>query len=512
MLKLPSSLARKYVSNLIWGPLSNFIFGAVGIFIMPILIKLLGKEDFGLLKIFELLTLNGVASLLEFGVQASLIKSTASGNALEMQDEINKFFAAAFFILFIIALITSILCFSFRDSIMIVIGVDSSSLRYADFRQALGFLFLTYPLMFTSLSFTGVLQGMHEISIVRRVDLGLNLARSVLSLFFVIQFKTVTSLFSLYTYYYVINFIIQFLVCYKFLPMLSFNPCNISLKYVKKILRSSGWFYLNSLSGLSYRQLGALFISSYMGPSALANYEIATKFPYFMKGILGRINEVLVPLSSYLGTLNSKDHGQLGAFFSSILLMQLSISVCLVTYFFFNGNELLLYWMGGDLDQVSYFLRLSSLFLVVIPFANIGSGILLGSGINVKRLTVFSLVGVLINLLFCKYLIIDHGIVAAIFGTLFQYVIYSMLIYLFALKSLEIKYIKILWTTIAIAIVDIIFWLIVDVCFPVSNKLEFVLKAIIGGGIMITLNLLIAIPREIKENLYVEIKKNVHNN
>jgi len=507
--KISSPLVRKYISNIIWGPFSNLAYGIINILVIPILISNLGSLNFGLVKVFELFTFNGLAGLLEFGTHATLIKLIAKEEALGKDK--NKFFNASFYLLLVISSIVALLGFFTKNQLATKFGVSVDLAQREEFLTSISILFLIYPLMFTTLSFTGVLQGVHEISVVRKIEIGLNFLKSIFAAIIAVKTQSLIDVLTVYICFYLFNFIIQGFMCFRVINNLSLNPMYFSLRNATLILKSSGWFYINSLTGLSYRQLGTFFISTYWGPEAVAKYEIATKFPYFMKGVLGRINEIIVPLSSHLGVSVECEGGHkgLGEFFESILSIQLSISICVITYFFFNGESLLFFWIGDDAIELKDFLIISSSVLMLIPIANIGGGILLGSGINLKRLTFFAMFSVLINFLICKHLIVTFGMVVAIYGTISQYLVYGFLIHVFALRSFKIPYFKLTRNIILLFLIDSLIWYQVESYVKIDTKLIFIIVTVCTGFFIGLLNIFIVTPKNLRYEALKLIKEKV---
>ena len=247
------------------------------LFTIPILVKGLGEEKFGILSLAWVVI--GYFSLFDFGIGRTLTKIVAEKIGLEKTAEIPGLFWTGLFLMFIISLIGSIILLI--GSPYLVLNIFNISKEYQE-QSIYTFytLALSIPIVTTTAGLRGVLEAYQKFGMI-------NLLRSVLGIFtFVGPLLCLFFTNNLFVIVLVLSFfrlivwILFYLECNK-LNSIRNAEIKIIKNLIKPILKTSTWMSISNLIGPIILYVDRFLIGALISAVAVTYYttpyEVVTK-------------------------------------------------------------------------------------------------------------------------------------------------------------------------------------------------------------------------------------------
>lgn len=372
MFLLNKSIAKNTVFNLLgYGiPLVSAIF------LIPLLLKSLGIERFGLLNLIWIIT--GYSSFFDFGLGRSLTKIVAEKIGTNQSYLIPKVFWNSLYLMFAISLIVSISLF-FITPYIINNTFEISDLLKPEATYALYGLIISLPIIISTAGVRGTLEAYQQFGII-------NIVRIFLGIFTflgpVLVLVFVDSLFWIVVFLLFIRIIAWILYLKQVFKINNEVRTNLYSKFdfdlIRPLIKLSFWITIANIVGPIILYLDRFFISSIISATALTYY--ATPYEIVTKLLLipNALTTVLFPLFSANDTNNPEIAKNLFNKSVKFTFLTLFPMVFVLMVFSFDAMNI---WLGNKFANESFLvLQILAIGVLVNALAYIPFNYLQGIG------------------------------------------------------------------------------------------------------------------------------------
>ncbi len=357
-------LARNTILNLI-GRISPLV---VAIFAIPILIKGLGTERFGVLSLAWMLI--GYFSLFDLGIGRALTKLVAEKLGAGENEKVPTLVWTSLFMMLILGILGALLLGLLSPWLVYSILKIPENLR-AESLHVFYLLALSIPVVISTAGLRGILEARQLFGLINyvRIPLGLfTYIGPVVALWFTRDLVIIVGVLAIGR---LLAWLIFLELCLRMLPELGRHR-TINRREMGPILRFGGWLTVSNVISPLMEYLDRFLIGSLISVAAVAYYvtpyDVITKLWI----ISGAITAVMFPAFSIRFV---QDQASTALLFSravkSILLILFPITLVIISF----AHPFLNFWLGKEFAQHSTFV-LQCLALAVfinsishIPFA-----------------------------------------------------------------------------------------------------------------------------------------------
>lgn len=393
--------------------LSSFFTATLALLMVPVLLSSFGEEVYGLIVLTIFLSVRGgILGIFIFGVQSTVTKFVAEYNSAKQKHEVDQLLVTAllFFVLLsclLIALLFIVKSWLFGQ----VFNIPETLLE--EYMDAVNIAILSIIFQFINLVFFAYYEGLNRFTISKFIDsLGFTfyfisvLAITQMDLGFASVIKTLG-----------LMHIFIFCLCIFFFLKLSLHKIN--LQTADRVLRIAWYQYaravfIGRIAGVLFNHTPKLFISTFLSPSALAIYDVASKIPSTIKSFNGLGYSVLLPTASSLLVEKGKQFNSLlfSVGFKINIMIFFPLTFCLILM----SEEILFLWIGEAFKTHSTLTQVLFLVPLLAPFVSFGGSILKGVNHKIGLFSILGwitfLVGVVLPLLFFE----NYGLMSVAIG------------------------------------------------------------------------------------------------
>lgn len=405
------------VNKLLKNSLSNVVMRFLNIavvFIMsPIIIRSLGKHDYGLWEIVN--SVIGYMGLIEFGIFPAIVRYVAKFNALNDREKLNQIYSSFFVIFISIGALCSIIIIGFAFFYPEILSVNGlSEKKYT--------LFLLIVAFKTFQAFPGhVIQGFYEgfqkynfINCVNAVQIiilniiayylfskgyGLNAFALVTGVFYTIKIAFLWAMLSLPGY-----------------GRFRIKRTDINKDLIKELYIFGFKSFMLGLTGRIAFQTDSIVIGVFLGPAMVPFYVIPVNLISKIKEIMMTITLGFMPHFSELYAKENKSEIIRSYFVYSRYAV--GIAFVLLLGALFLGGPFINIWIGPEYVEKGRAILYIMSIAFFIPLLNPFQGRLLTSmgchGLLVKVAFPAAILNLLLSIVFLHY----YGIVGVALGTL----------------------------------------------------------------------------------------------
>ena len=345
-MKVLASPHRRMANNVFFNLLGQGLPFIAAIFAIPLLIKGLGTERFGIFTLVWVVI--GYFGLFDLGLGRAMTKLVAERFGGGRENEIPGLFWTAICIVFLSGLAGSLIVFTSSPwlvhyTLKVPLNLQIEAL------PAFHLLALSIPIVIAISGLTGFLEACHRFGMIGfiRVPMG---AFSFAGPLLVLPYSH--SLYSLTAILLVgrlIEFVAYFLICISVFPELRSNV-KFKVENIKPLLSFGGWVTVTSIVGPIMLYLDRFLISAMISASAVAYfvtpYVVVTKLLIIPSALVG----VLFPTFALLLVENRTQAAKM--FFRGtkyVFLVMFPFILILVTF----AHEGLSFWVGEEFSKNS---------------------------------------------------------------------------------------------------------------------------------------------------------------
>ncbi len=312
----------------------------VGLVTVPYIIKDLGLQRFGILTLVWAFI--GYASLFDLGISRALTKRVAalSEEAPKLRSLVRSGLCLMSLIGVAMGLLTLTTAFQF--------DYQRFDLAEDEFKQGAWLLAASVPLVILSSGLRGVLEGLHQFSVVAFVRLGFGLITFTAPFFFVTSAPRVDYIVAIMLGARIIGTLIMAWYCRSYLTRGNMALSRRRVE-IRNMLTFGGWITASNLASSLMLYMDRFFLASSPFSSSLAfyttPYELATKLFILPSALSG----VLFPHMAK-GTKQSNDQARLLTAGSILVLASITPLTALIIFF---APELLAWWVSPEFSNES---------------------------------------------------------------------------------------------------------------------------------------------------------------
>jgi O-antigen/teichoic acid export membrane protein len=338
---------------------------AVGFVTIPLVVRALGNERFGILALVWVVF--GYFGLFDLGLGRTTTKYVSDALGRNEPGKLPGYLWTAVILQTAIGLLAALLSYLFAPLIVrrllnipeAFIGETILTLRLVG---------LSLPLMFIGSSFRGVLEAAQRFDLVNAVKVPANILFYVLPLVGVALGYELPGIVVLLVASRAAALAVWARLAFRIMPALKARPA-LHRGLVRPLFSFSGWIGLSSILFAVTTSIDRLIIGSLLTVEAVAFYSAPYEAINRVGVIPGSLSMVLFPAFSYLDAGRRSDEAE-GLFARSTKFILLSTGPILLLLVFFAGDFLRL-WLGPDYAASSRLVvqLLAAGFLVNTVFA-----------------------------------------------------------------------------------------------------------------------------------------------
>lgn len=401
-----------------------FVSAPVGIILVPIMVRGLGAEGYGLWVAASSL---GSMLWIDFGIQVSSARIVAQDRVVELGDQMPRFVEAAWSADLALGFLVALLIGLFGLGLTQGLHLSAESIRIAPiFFGLAGLTFWGSQL----LTFTAaVLNGLRRFDVANYLAIGTLLAGAA----GIITVLTMGgSLLAVAIWQVLLNWSSLLLAIYvvrRLEPRIQLGRGNFKWAWLRPYLAFGLWSQLSDFSKNSNLQAAPLLIGTVLNSSAISPFAVGQKFPTAVSRLQGRALDVIFPAAS-----QSKDSGatrhliEVGTRWMVVLMLP-SYLVLII-----SAPKLLLAWMGdAPVDTVAV-LRLMCAGMAIAALGGGSEQVLWGRG-KAREIFWVNTAALAANLAVTFYALHRIGLQGAAWGFLASMTVRSMTLLVLASRE-----------------------------------------------------------------------------
>ncbi|AIY40051.1 Teichuronic acid biosynthesis protein TuaB [Collimonas arenae] len=337
---------RTFIHNIGWnlvGQIAPLIAAVVSI---PLLIKGLGVDRFGILTIAWMLI--GYFSLFDLGIGRALTQIISEKLATNKGKDIPPLMWTGLTVMFVLGLIASLLIVGLSDWI-IYSGLKIPVYLQDETKSSLSMLAPSIPLVLLATGLRGVLEAKHEFKSVNLVRIPLGVLMFVAPLCVLPFSNSLVAIFFSLLLVRAFTAIAFFFLCYR--SMDNFTEFSLSRAVVPELLKFGGWMTVSNIVSPIMVQMDRFVIGMMLSMAAVAYYatpyEMVTKLLVIPAAIAGVCFPQFAKLNAQKNTKEA-----MTLYWKSCKYIFYLIFPAVIFVIFFAGWILHL-WLGGKFSDES---------------------------------------------------------------------------------------------------------------------------------------------------------------
>ena len=339
----------------------------IAIIFIPISIKLLGNEQFGIYSL--IITLIVIFNYINFGIAPATTKEVSKYIALNENSKVNSLIINSFVIMCSIGLICLLTLFLFSNDIAILLTKNNLELSIitAKLLKILGYM---SPFIMLVIFFRSILEAKQQFLIT-------SLNRALLNSFIfispsILYLNKNFTLVQVFWFLFLIYFISVIILLHFTIKNFNIQLKDFTIQHSKSLVSIGIWMMISSISGIGLYYADRYFIAILVSAIAVAYYVASYDLVTRLNIISGSLTSALFPAFSHW--YETKEYDKIVKniiFVSKLIVILVSIIGFLIIIF---AKLFLLYWINLEYSQnsstIMQILVIDVLFntLSVVPF------------------------------------------------------------------------------------------------------------------------------------------------
>jgi O-antigen/teichoic acid export membrane protein len=401
--------ARSVVTKVLYNYTSLLLGTAVGFGLTPVLIRHLGHYGFGLYVLIG--SMVGFASLLDFGIGATVMRLVAARSESTDRDELRQVVSSG------IALYTllgfGVLCVAalLYPELGSVFGVRGHAL--SAFHEAFLITALMVSVTFPSAVYTGINQGLHDYRGPNVVNIG-QMAVAAIGMLVTVELGgglvaicAVNSVASVGAFFAIATYTSR-------AHGTGFRWRFLRGAQVGRIARTSPWLFVDNVVVTIIFSIDAIVVGIVLNASAVAAFGVTVGATTAMQGLSVSMKTVLLTTGTTLRSRRDDAGSQRllleGVRMSAVVLGPFAVLAALW------GHQLMRLWVGRQFEASAPTLAVMAIGMTVASMQGAAAMVLVAHG-KQKRLFAVSVPEAVVNLALSVFLARQLGIVGVALGT-----------------------------------------------------------------------------------------------
>jgi O-antigen/teichoic acid export membrane protein len=396
------------VSNTLWPAVTQFGVMLISLFILPLFIKNLGTELYGIWVLSGVVS--GYANVFDFGFTQGLQKYVAEARAKKDSHELSEVVVSGTGLLFLIGLMLGGGLFFGAGAIVDFFSIQPENQLTAGRLLQISAVFcvISWPLRIVGVVLNACMR-MKEASILEAVS---GVVQSLIMLGMVLAAKDVVLIKWVSSAMATACSMYGLVLLRKYAPQIRWRLRSFHLHQIRRMHKFSLGMFYAALIGMMSIQVDSLVIGKLLGMTAVTAYAIASKLFTLVQRFSTLTITALMPA---VYNLNTGDRGRIVRLLEESIRFRMMVSTFLSFGAILINKFFILHWVG---KEYLWTVKWSVLFLCICPFIPLSniSTVLRGCG-HVRFVNVFVTVKIIVNLVISILLAPVLGIGGPIVGT-----------------------------------------------------------------------------------------------
>ena len=413
----------------------------IGLIMTPFILNHLGKAEYGIYLTIGALV--GTISLLDFGLNNTVVRFIAKYKAEKDRKGEENFLATTmllYVIISLIAIVLGVVFYGYMDDYFTKMTKDELKIAKIIFSIFIFNLAIGLP----GAAFTGICYGYESFVFPKTLNIIRYILRSitVLTVLFLggkaIQLVIIDSIFNIS-----IIIITAFFVFKKLKVKIKLHT--LSKEFVKHIFSYSVWIFVFSLVGIFQWKVGHWILGRIASPEVLSVYGIGIVLGTYYGAFSSAISSVFLPRATKMAVANVS-----GEELTSMMIKIGRISFIILMYiliaFFLFGKQFVFLWVGSELGRdgayTSWLIALIIMIGLTIPLIQyFGTSILEAQGrisFKAKIYLLFLIIGTVIGAFFAK----QYGGIGMICGSVSGMVVAQFFLNIYYYRIVNINILR----------------------------------------------------------------------
>lgn len=352
--------------------ISLFLSNIIAIFYTPIMLRLLGKSEYGLFTLAN--SVIGYLGVLNFGLGNAIVRYVAkyrANNDTEGEYNLNGMFIISYSILAFIVVLAGMILISNAENIF---SKSLSPDELDTIRVLLGLMVFNMAISLPFGIFSSIINA-YEKFVFQKI---IGIIRAIMNPFLLLPlllmgYKSI-GITVLTTVLNICFIIVDMYYCFKVLKIkIKFD--NMDFLLFKEIFRYSFYIFLNMIVDKIYWGTDQLILGVVSGTTMVAVYSIGSTFNTYYMSFSTAISSVFLPRITQMVTTNKSDK-DISDLFIRIGRIQYIILSFILSGFLLVGKEFIYIWAGEGYES-SYYIAIVVMIPLTIPLIqNLGISIL----------------------------------------------------------------------------------------------------------------------------------------
>jgi len=404
---------KRIFINMASNNLGRFFEMALGLLLIPFLIRKLGIKGFGLVVLME--SLIGFFTLASSGLRSALGRYIGISIFRKNKQDIHEYIATGEMILLLIVPVVLIAGFFLQRYFFVLFNVPDAF--RGDMRNFIAIMIFTFIFQIAFLARWSILYSFQRFDLMNIYTGVRNIIRCALCF---LIYSIFGPKLQYYGYIYLLAAAAEQILAnrsaVKLFPARTLQVKYISYPKMKQLFSFMVHRTINSVSGLLYEDTDMLLINRFLGPAYNTVYSIALKFGDILKRLVQKSLWVMVPTFTELAA--KKKYREIEKLYVSTTKIAsiLSIPICVIGILF--GKELIRLWVGESFDGAATVMYVNIIATVPIIIFGATSGVTISHAkIKLPNIITIScaVINVFMSLLFAIKL--NMGLVGFALGT-----------------------------------------------------------------------------------------------
>ncbi|MGC8626716.1 MAG: oligosaccharide flippase family protein [Acidimicrobiales bacterium] len=401
--------ARSVVTKVLYNYASLLLGTAVGFGLTPVLIRHLGHYSFGLYVLIGSMT--GFASLLDFGIGATVMRLVAARSEAADKDELRQVVSSGIALYTLLGFVVFWVAALLYPELGSTFGVRGHALTA--FHEAFLVTALMVSVTFPSAVYTGINQGLHDYRGPNVVNIGQMAAAAIGMLVAVelggglVAICTVNAVGALGAFFAIVTYTSR-------AHGMRFRWSALRRAQVSQIMRTSPWLFIDNIVVTVIFSIDAIVVGVVLNASAVAAFGVTVGATTAMQGLSVSMKTVLLTTGTALRSRRDDSGSQRllleGVRMSAVVLGPLAVLAGLW------GHQLMRLWVGRQFEGSAPTLAVMAAGMTVASMQGAAAMVLVAHG-KQKRLFAVSVPEAVVNLALSVLLARQLGIIGVALGT-----------------------------------------------------------------------------------------------
>lgn len=418
-----TSISQKIVRNTLFNILGNGWGILIALFLTPYIINRIGIDRFGIWAVVGILT--GYFGLLDFGISTSFVKYISEFYAKKDYVKINQLINTGFTFYGVFAIIIIGLGFGLINPILHFFNIPLELCNEARFAFLVGVIIFA---VFNTFSPFGAIQsGLQRMDISNKVAIAISVPQVIGTIIFLELGYGLPGLMVNNAIIMVISSIINFIIAFKILPELRFNPFLFTKEMFKKLFGFGYKLQIARMSSITSVQIDKLLITYFLSIGLVTFFQLGSTIVEQAKSLVLLFISALIPAFSEIDARGERQK-LIDGYLRGTKYLGL-IAVPLFTLIIISAPQIMMVWMGHGYEKSVWIIQILSIGWLCAVLGGVRSVVLQAIGkpsVEMKA----GLVAAILNIPLSIILIIRFGFLGVAFGTsiaLFFSVLYGFM-------------------------------------------------------------------------------------